>query len=855
MRTKNWLILFIGLSTSSMLAQDIELSAGTMISALSQIESSSDWLINYNPDVVDSLLLSHTVEFDLNDIERSMSQLFSGHPISFTIKDNVILVIPKSEKLYHICGHLRDKESGEALEFVNTYTNIHQGTWTDLDGYFELGQSIAERDDIHFSYVGYEELVLPASSFASGCLDLQMSIEVEDFPTEIIVRDYFLPSITQGKDYTGIQMNMSTMHREIGAIERDVLKTIQFIPGITSLDESAGNLTIRGSLPSQNLILWEDAPVYNSGHLFGMISSINPFVVDDLKVYKDVHSPAYDNRIGGILDVRLDDEAATAWHGAIGTTMTEVHTEVSVPIIKDVLSLQLAGRKSIGEYVDQNPTLQSYSQKLFQSSALDDNSIDQLMDNSETELKYSDINAKLIYRPGDQFYWSSSFLRTENTFEYEYDFGDNNPEGMDFLYTYSLIWSNLFSYNWKDQSQSTLRVNLSNYNSIYNFTLEKADQVSSDLLKSNDNDITDIQVKLAHRFNWNGVQLEGGYILDRKRLSYNISQTARFEEDYNIGEDQSGYFHHLFLNNSWHRGKWLIDAGARATFLDSGRSAIVSPRFTVSRSINEHLNLKLSGGLFNQYIRQVEQFNQSTLNFKNEPWVLATNELMIARKWSLGFNYQKNAWLVDFDIYSQTASGVPVLSRGQSAELEISALGNTTSTGLELLLKRRWNQWNSALSYHLSKVNFDLPEPVEEEFSSNNDQRHTLSWVNYYKLNSWSIGAQYQYHSGLPFTEINNLKFIEANDEEYYEVEVSGLNNQRLGDYHRIDLYLGYQKSFADKVQFNAQFSLLNIFNFQQATNRSFILQQATTGDDPEVFEVEKLQLGLTPQLLFRLSF
>ncbi|MBT8218306.1 MAG: hypothetical protein KJP00_00665, partial [Bacteroidia bacterium] len=583
---------------------------------------------------------------------------------------------------------------------------------------------------------------------------------------------------------------------------------------------------------------------------------INPFVIDDVHIQKGVYSPSYENRIGGILDIRLSEDPASSLHGAIGSTMTEAHGELSIPIITKKLRLQLSGRHSIANLIHDNPTLESYGRKLFRSTELfDEKEEDENLDESDTGINYSDITAKLMYRPNDQFYFSSSFLRTENNFEHAFNFGIEEPAGRDNLYTYSLIWTNLLSYKWNDRSITSLRANLSKYNSLYDFNFNESSGSTSSILRSNANDISDLQIKWTHQFLWKDFDFEGGYTFDFKDLSYSISEESRFEEDLTGGDDQVGNFHHLYLNSRWHHGDWLFEIGGRGTFWDEDQSFIFSPRFNISRSLTPDLNIKFSGGLFNQYIRQLEQFNESSLNLENQLWVLATEDLMTAQKLGIGLIYQKKGWLIDIDTYYQFADRVPVLTSGQSSELEINSMGNLNSIGLELLIKRRWQQWHSALSYHLSEVTFNIPEFIDEQFPGNNDQRHNLTWINYFKYKSWSIGAQYQFRSGLPFTEIDELTYVEEDEEDYYEVKVDGLNDQRLGHYHRLDLYIGFQKLLANQMQFDAQLSLLNILNFQNTTSRSYVLSESATGSDPEIFEVEKLQLGRTPQVLFRLSF
>ena len=115
----------------------------------------------------------------------------------------------------------------------------------------------------------------------------------------MVVKDYILDGVTEGDAYSSVNLNYDQITNWQTNVEQDLFKTVQLIPGINSVDESATNLSIRGSSADQNLLIWEGAKLYEPGHLFGMISAVNPFVVHQMKVYKGVFEPKYDNVVGG----------------------------------------------------------------------------------------------------------------------------------------------------------------------------------------------------------------------------------------------------------------------------------------------------------------------------------------------------------------------------------------------------------------------------------------------------------------------------------------------------------------------------------------------------------------------------
>lgn len=135
-----------------------------------------------------------------------------------------------------------------------------------------------------------------------------------------------------------------------------------------------------------------------------------------------------------------------------------------------------------------------------------------------------------------------------------------------------------------------------------------------------------------------------------------------------------------------------------------------------------------------------------------------------------------------------------MLSTIQSEVLGIEENGQILSRGLEVLVKKRWKNLNSAISYHLSYLDVQFIHLEDDFFPANNDQRHNFSWINYYHIKNWSFGLQYYFRSGLPYTEINGIELVEDDEEEYYELTFDMFNSQRLGNFHRLDASLSYSR-------------------------------------------------------------
>lgn len=835
-------------------SQVIQIEKGSLISALKKYEEHSGFTFNYDPALIKGNEVEEDKVLDFANPEQALNLLLQSTQIDYEIQNNLIYLLPHVSNSYRLCGRVLSKSSGEAISFAHVYIDNFRGIWTNDEGRFELQEEGFKNEKLKISCLGYEKEHIFLGQFKSDCVDIYLDSDPNIISNDIIIRDYLFSPISRGKEYGGIDIDLSDLNRELGAIDKDVFRTIQFLPGVTSLDETASNLTIRGAQADQSLIVWEDVPLYSTGHFFGMISSVNPFVIDKLKVQNGVYNASYDNRIGGIIDMSMTSDIPDRLSAGVGATMTEAHADVAIPIVKDKVGLITSIRSSLANYVVDNLTYDRYKDKIILTSEyLDDEEEEE--NELETDIEFYDFNAKLIIEPTADMKFSSSYLSTGNSFQNSYDLLDADLTGQDFVEVRSNILSNKFHYNWSDEMESSIQFNLTNYHSEYLFEFEEALDVDNDISRASSNEIRDLQFKYTQKLLKPEYKLELGYVYDNKTTSYQLSELSQYEDDYDLMQEQNGVFHHFFLNYQKEYKRWLIDFGSRMTYINYLSNTQISPRLSITRPINDQITFRFSTGLFNQSISQIQSFNESSLNFANKIWVLGQAGVMRSNKFNLGGTYDKNGWLFDLDSYIHNASSVPVISSGQSSQLRIDQNGSSVTYGLESLIKKRWNNLSVALSYHMSSVRFNVSE-VDEYFPANNDQRHNISLVTHYRSNGWNVGFQYALRSGLPFTEINGLRLIEESEEDYYELEIDGINDARFSAYQRLDLMLGYKTQLLKNVNVDIQISLLNALDFQNELSSNHILSDRDLGTpEPEIFEIRKLQLRRTPQLLCRFSF
>jgi len=876
-------ILLICLSNRTIAQQK---SASTdnknIVHILQTIEKKSDWVFNY--DVQKLSEYTFTEQLKKGNIKTQLTHLFYKTPFTFDLQDQSILIYQETPKTYRFCGQIQDEESHSSLPLANIFTDDQQhGTQTDMDGDFDFSFTAFKHQLITISYIGYK-----AQSFVvqelnqANCPTIFLEIDEQLFGEEIIVKDYILPEITEGEGYGGVHIDYQKLAKRQTIIEQDILKTVQLIPGVNSIDESATNLQIRGGTPDQNLILWEGVTLYNPGHLFGMLSAINPYVVEEVQVFKGAYDPFYDNRVGGIVDLSLSEEIPDKLHGGLGSTLTEAHAYFKIPVVKNKLSLLLSGRNTINRLYN-SPTLQNYSTKIFQGSKVEDQKDDvEEGDLSANQvLDFYDLNGKLIFKPTDKLTLKASWLRTENTFNYQaelYEAEDGNQ-----LTTIDnvLFDSKALSLSMDIQLKKNWQLQLAYTNSTYSndYLSQFIDTEEDEVFYENNvfNDIRDegIIIQTTYQINPH-LTLKGGYDYNQKQVNFNVALDAFYEEDIMDFNFSEGHFHNFFTSINYQRQKLQINGGVRATYFVETDSTAFAPRINVQYALSDKLKLKASSGIFKQYISQLKEFGENELDLNNQVWILnefegEENALQSAKKIAGGFIFHNKDWLIDIEGYYHQTTGLSSLgpsfgTSSAASEVDDFSTGSSEAIGIDFLIKKRWRNYQSWLNYSISKVDFNFPELIDHPFTASNEQRHNLNWTNTYTHKKWNFTLSYQYKTGLPYTNgIGVDEFFDEDDFEdtgdvaestYFSVEYDAPNEQRLPDYHRLDAGISYRPTFKNS-NLNAEFtfSMINLLNRTNTFRRDFFLDDFGEEEAfvrPQLFGVDKRLLKRTPLVSVR---
>lgn len=327
--------------------------------------------------------------------------------------------VADEEKKHTISGYVKDAGSGEELIGVSIYLKeAKSGTTTNVYGFYSLSLKPGNYS-LQFSYVGY----LPVTKFLQLDKDSQLNIEL--MPEELNLQEVVITSPKPNDQVELVQM--STIKMDIAEVKKmpqllgevDLIRSIQLLPGVTTVGEGASGFNVRGGNIDQNQILLDEAPVYNASHVFGFFSVFNADAIKDVQLQRGGIPAMYGGRLSSVLDIRQKEGNMKKFSGAGGIGLISSRLLLEGPILKDKSSFMLSGRRSYADIF----TALSPEKSIRESKAY-----------------FYDLNAKLNYilNKNNRLFLSSYFGRDVLGFGENGDFNWGNK-------TASLRWNHLFS--------------------------------------------------------------------------------------------------------------------------------------------------------------------------------------------------------------------------------------------------------------------------------------------------------------------------------------------------------------------------------------------------------------------------
>jgi hypothetical protein len=658
------------------------------------------------------------------------------------------------------------------------------------------------------------------------------------FLDEIIVEGFVANGINKtSQKFTIYPQKVETLP---GVTDADILLSLQQLPGVKSPNETASGLHVRGGTSDQNLILWDGIRLYHPGHLFGMISGINPNVEQTVNFYNKATNPKFGERISSIIDIKASDKIVEKTKINIGVNALNADLYVQTPLFKEKLGLQVSGRKSYTQWL-QTPTFNQLAEKVFQNTNFNDF-------NDQNQFEYQDYSAKLNYKPNSktELFLTALFIDNNLDFKSEIPGSSVNSQKMSILnYGYSLNWIQKYGSKW---SQKTTL-----FYSFYDFDYEKKQQYNPSQFEA---------FKKLNRVIDSGAEMNFAYAI-QKNLNLDFGYQALGNDishlfnSYNqdIGIDLS--LKHLY--NVSHIGywylkydiaKWNINAGARYNYYSTLKSDSFEPRILIQKRFSDYFIWQASYERKSQILSQVRESNANDLSLENYVWVLSENKdypIQKANQFTTGFTFKKNHWLLDVDAYYKTIDGITTLTFGFLNQNDANNhKGKGFTKGVDVLLQKSAATWRTWITYTFqdSKNKFEDVNN-NEYFQINSNIQHALNLAFNKKWGNYSIAAGWFWHSGKPYSSLNESE------------QVSSFNTQRLPAYHRLDISGAYQFVTQNPVSYKVGISIYNAYNNHTIISKEFERKYITIDDyiHPKYAVQDYYSLGITPNIFLRVSF
>ncbi|CAL2088687.1 Collagen-binding protein [Tenacibaculum sp. 190524A05c] len=782
----------------------------------------------------------------------------------------ILLLIPLmglAQSKFTISGTLKDKANGETLFGATVFLKgTSLGTTTNEYGFYSLTAPKGTYT-LSVSYVGYSPIEKE--------IELNQNIKFNaDLTEDTNVLDEVVITSEESKkvDLRSPQMSVTKINsqtiKQIPVVlgEVDVIKSIQLLPGVTNAGEGASGFNVRGGAEDQNLILLDEAIIYNASHLFGFFSVFNNDAIKDVKLYKGGIPARFGGRVSSVLDVRQKDGNNKEFKltGGIGLISSRLTAEA--PLFGDKGSFLVAGRASYAN--------------IF--LALADN---------ENRVGFYDLNLKTNYQINDKnrLYLSAYFGNDDVNFTNS------------FFNSYGNLSANL---RWNHIFNDKLFSNLSAIYSRYNYDLQ-LEFVGLDWLSRIDNYNLKYDVdyylndKLKFDFGVSGIyyKFNPGEIrpltpessinedfLDKKfatetgiyaSLEHKISNniTAMYGLRYSYFNRFGSQTLNTYANDLpvvYNSTLGIYERAVPTGEVNYGdKESIASfdnfePRFALSYQLNEKSSIKTSYNRMAQYLHLISNTTSAT---PLDIWAPSGEFLkpQIADQYAVGYfrNFKNNMYSIETEAYYKTVdnrvdyiNGAELIAQN-TIETEILN-GEARAYGLEFLLRKNKGDLTGWIAYTLSKSEQRTPGGAAGGPGLNNgdwyntpfDRTHDLSVTGNYKLNEkWTFNGNFVFQTGRPVTYPNGQFQYNGLSIPTYSTR----NADRLPSYNRLDVSatLTPRKNKNRKWQAEWVFGIYNLYSRRNAASIRF-----GVNDETGINEAERTSIfGITPSITYNFKF
>lgn len=726
-------------------------------------------------------------------------------------------------------GKVIDEKSKNGIDGATIIIRTEEiiGTKTDTDGSFSIqvpvgGYEVTVRA---IDYTATEMLI----AFVNDTFAI-LSLSPEKVET---IETVVVSAVRENNNVTKAGMNVTTLTpKEIETIpvifgEKDIIKTLQLTPGVKSAGEGQSGFYVRGGSADQNLVLIDDAPVYNPSHLLGFFSVFNSDVVKDLSLYKAAIPAEFGGRASSVLDVKVREGNDQRFNVSGGIGLISSRLAVEGPIVKNRGSFIVAGRRSYADMF----------LKLSKDKAIRD-----------ATLYFYDLNAKANYRitDKDRIYLSGYYGKDNFAYNNFFGFNWSNLTGTlrwnriineRFFSNTSLIYSK-FYYGFG--------INLDEFGFDLKASIQDVNLKQDFQYRLNENNVLKFGVNAIHHtfqpgtLNTTG-QSVNQLIIDPK---YALELGAFIQNEQSIGKRWNLMYGIRYSGfNYMGKGRaFTYDEDGNNTNTEEYKSwesikyhQVLEPRFSMAFLISEKNSVKLGYNRNSQYLHQL---SNSTTSSPTDIWVPSSNNIkpQIADQIAAGYyhNFKDNMYRSSVEVYYKHLhnqidyrNGAGLLLNEQIEGELLYGIGR--AYGIEFLIEKKKGKFTGWISYTLSRSlrQFDGINGGKA-FSARQDRIHDIAVVAMYRASQKiALSGSFVYYTGDAVTFPAGKYSIDGAVIPYYTER----NGHRMPNYHRLDLGMTIYFKDRPKFEHNLNVSIYNTYARRNAFSITFEEKEDAPGE------------------------
>ena len=756
----------------------------------------------------------------------------------------------QSKNKFSISGIVLDKETGESLigASVGIVGQKGLGTVTNSYGFYSVSAA-----------PGHYKLTISFSSYKTDSIEVELNknltMQINLSKSTAMLEEVTVTSRRKSDNVSrpimGVQKLSIDEIKNIPVLfgEQDILKTLQLLPGIKSAGEGNGGFYVRGGSADQNLILLDEAVVYNPSHLLGFFSTFNSDAIKDVTVYKGGMPAEYGGRLSSVLDIKMNDgdNQKFRFNGGIGLISSRFTAEG--PLNKDKGSFIISARRTYADLF----------LKLSKDTSI-----------NKDVLYFYDLNAKANYKLSDKDHLYLSAYTGRD------DLGLGSVFGINYgNLTSTLRWNHLFN--------SRLFSNTSLIYSNYNYVIDITAGTNNISITSRIRDWNlkqDFQhfINADNKLNF-GIDVKRHSILPGTITASGSSSFNSLNLQKKLSLESAAYISHEWsaasrLNVTY--GLRLVNFSALGpgtfyTYNDDGttkdssyyssRKIVKSytnlePRFATSYRLRENKSIKFS---YTRNVQNLHLLSNSTGANPTDLWIGSSNNVKpeIADQVSIGYyqNFKNNLYEFSAETYYKEMQNQIDYKNGaqlranENVENEL-LFGRGRTYGLELFLKKKYGKLNGWIGYTLAKSERKIAGINNGKwYNATQDRTHELSIVGIYKANAkWTFSSTFVYYTGDAVTYPSGKYTLNGQVYFYYPER----NSYRVPSYSRLDLAATLQGKKTKKFDSNWSFSLYNALNHANAFSINF---QEDPNDPNKTQAVKTTLFKLVPSVTYNFKF